>query len=217
MGKLKPLHVQAVYAAMSERGLAARTIVQAHRMLRQALQHALKWQLVSRNVADSIQLPKPERYEPMMLEPDKLRDVLAAADETAYGMFVYLAAATGLRQSELCALSWADTDLERGSITVSRSLHWLPRQGFITRQPKTASSIRSLALSVDTVKRRREHRHDHPLPIVKINRLYTERPQTLEPDRHGRPQKQQFDKEDPRGLGKKHVGRHLERISEGAA
>ena len=144
---------------MSERGLSPRTVVQAHRVLRQALQHALKWQLVARNVADSATVPRPERFKPMALEPRQLRDVLTAADETPYGTFFFTAAATGLRQSELCGLSWGSTDLDRSTLIVQQSLHWLPRQGFLFRQPKTATSIRTVSLSPDTVQRLREHRH----------------------------------------------------------
>ena len=158
--RLEPLHVQGVYTVMAEKRLAARTVVQAHRVLREALQHALRWQLIGRNAADSVELPRPDRYRPMTVEPEQLRSVLAAADETAYGTFFFLAAATGLRQSELCGLSWESVDLERSTLTVEQSCHWLPRQGFIFRQPKTTTSIRAVTLSAGTGRRLREHRHE---------------------------------------------------------
>ena len=158
--RLEPLHVQAIYTSMAEKNLAARTIVQAHRVLREAIHHAVKWQLVVRNVADSVELPRPERFKPMILEPEQLLHVLAAADDTPYGAFFFLAAATGLRQSELCGLSWTSVDLERSTLTVEQSCHWIPRQGFVFRQPKTTTSIRTVTLSPHTVQRLREHRHE---------------------------------------------------------
>ena len=158
--RLEPLHVQQVYSIMAEKGLAARTIVQAHRVLREALQHGLRWRLVVRNAADSVTLPRPERFKPMALEPEQLLGVLAAADDTLYGTFIFLAAATGLRQSELCGLAWSSVDLDRSTLTVEQSCHWIPRRGFIFRQPKTTSSIRTVTLSPDTVQRLREHRHE---------------------------------------------------------
>ena len=160
MQRFEPLHVQRIYIVMGEKKLAARTIIQAHRVLRQALQHALRWQLVVRNVADVATLPRPEKFKPMVIDADRLRIVLTEADDTPYATFFFLAAATGLRQSELCGLAWASVDLGRSTLTVEQSCHWIPRQGFIFRQPKTTTSIRTIALSTDTVQRLREHRHE---------------------------------------------------------
>ena len=50
----------------------------------------------------------------------------------------------------------------------------------------------------------RTHEKDVPLRIVKIEKLYSDRPEAL-------------GKEDSRGLRKEHVGRHLEKAAEGAA
>jgi hypothetical protein len=61
----------------------------------------------------------------------------------------------------------------------------------------------------------RQHKQDLPLSIVKINRLYETSPKQLKPDKKGRPADTTFDKEDPRGLRKQHVGRHLERLAAG--
>lgn len=63
----------------------------------------------------------------------------------------------------------------------------------------------------------RQAEKDIHLPIVKINRLYERIPERLEPDGLGRPAKQEFTREDPRGVRKEHVARHLERIAQGAA
>ena len=53
---LRPAHIQAAYAhflgghgtADSERPLSVRTVLQHHRVLREALRHAVQWQLLSR-------------------------------------------------------------------------------------------------------------------------------------------------------------------------
>lgn len=60
---------------------------------------------------------------------------------------------------------------------------------------------------------------DLPLTIVKIDRLYPALPDHREADAHGRPEdpKRTFDKNDPRGLRKEHVGRHLDRIAQKTA
>jgi hypothetical protein len=41
--KLRPQDIQRLYANMLERGLSARTVLHTHRVLREALSHAVKW------------------------------------------------------------------------------------------------------------------------------------------------------------------------------
>src|SRR5262245_39884039 len=44
-------------------GLSARTVTHMHRVLREALQQALGWQLLARNPADAVKPPKVERKQ----------------------------------------------------------------------------------------------------------------------------------------------------------
>ena len=65
---------------------------------------------------------------------------------------------TGLRLGELLGLRWQDVDLDAGALHVRQTCQWLPRQGFIFRQPKSHRSARSMALSRATVDTLRQHR-----------------------------------------------------------
>ena len=156
--KLRPLQIQGVYTQVLEKGVSARTALHCHRVLREALQHALKWQLIPRNPADSVQPPRPQRYEIAAMGPDEVKRLLAAADETRYGDLIHLAALSGLRQGELMGLRWQDVDLEAGILHIRQTCQWLPRQGFIFRQPKTYRSARPVALSPASAQRLRQHR-----------------------------------------------------------
>ena len=158
LAKLRPLHIQEVYTQVLEKGVSARTALHCHRVLREALQHALKWQLIPRNPADSVQPPRPQRYEIAAMGPDEVKRLLAAADETRYGDLIHLAALSGLRQGELMGLRWQDVDLEAGILHIRQTCQWLPRQGFIFRQPKTYRSARPVALSPASAQRLRQHR-----------------------------------------------------------
>lgn len=156
--KLRPLHIQEVYTQVLQKGLSAQTALHCHRVFREALQHALKWQLIPRNPADSVQPPRPQRYEIPALGPDEVKRLLAVADETPYGAVIYLALMTGLRQGELLGLRWQDVDVEASVLHVRQTCQWLPREGFIFRQPKTHRGTRPVALSRATVERLRQHR-----------------------------------------------------------
>jgi integrase len=158
LSKLRPLHIQDAYQRILEKGLSARTALQCHRVLREALQHALKWQLLARNPADAVETPRPERYEVHALSPEQVRRVMAAAHETPYGSLVHTALMTGLRLGELLGLRWQDVDLDARALQVRQTCQWLPRKGFIFRQPKSHRSARSVALSRATVDTLRQHR-----------------------------------------------------------
>jgi len=158
ISKLRPLHIQDAYQRIRDKGLAAKTVLQCHRVLRKALQHALKWQLLARNPADAVESPRPERYEVPVLSPQKVRGVVAAAERTRYGALVNTAVMTGLRLGELLGLRWQDLDLDASVLRVRQTCQWIPRQGFIFGQPKSFRSARPVALSVATVERLRLHR-----------------------------------------------------------
>lgn len=64
--------------------------------------------------------------------------------------------------------------------------------------------------------RGRDFQSHSPLPIVKVNKAYCEVPKQLVHDSRMRGPLE-FGKDDPRGVRKEHVGRHLKRIAEGAA
>ena len=88
--KLRPLHIQGVYTQVREKGLSARTALHCHRVLREALQHALRWHLIGHNPADSVEPPRPTRYEVPALSPDDAQRLLETAEGTSYDSLVYL-------------------------------------------------------------------------------------------------------------------------------
>ena len=158
LSKLRPLHIQGVYQRVREMGRSARTALHCHRVLKQALGHALKWQLLARNPAEAVDPPRPERHEMPSFTSDEVRRLLSAADQTPHGPLVYVAVMTGLRMGELLGLRWRDVDLDAGRISVRQTCQWLPKRGFIFRQPKTYRSARPVSVADRVVERLRRQR-----------------------------------------------------------
>ena len=100
-------HVQKMYADMLERGLSARTVLHTHRVLSEALSHALKWGLLTRNVADATTPPRPQRKEMEMWDVDTIHRFLGAISNHRFQGFYNLALLTGMRRSELAGLQWS--------------------------------------------------------------------------------------------------------------
>ena len=105
LSKLTPQHVQGLYSKMLGRGLSARTTLHAHRILREALGHAVKWGLLVRNVCDAVDPPRPVRKEMASLDSDQIQRLLDVGSTSRYGPVFFLALYTGMRRSELLGLS----------------------------------------------------------------------------------------------------------------
>lgn len=76
LSKLRPLHIPEVYKQVREKGLSARTALHCHRVLKEALQHALRWQLITRNPAEAVDPPTPERHQVPALHPEEVKRLL---------------------------------------------------------------------------------------------------------------------------------------------
>ena len=165
LSELQPGHLQAYYArALSigrldgQGGLSARSVLQHHRVLSEALSHAVKWGHVARNVAQAVDPPQARRKETATLDADGIRRLLDAAQGTIYYPLIHLALFTGLRRSELLGLRWQDLDLNRGTLSVSQVMHHLRDGRIVYEEPKTEKSRRLVALSPVAVLALRGHR-----------------------------------------------------------
>src|SRR5260370_17454839 len=83
--KLQPAHISQAYAkalASGRRdgtgGLSARTVTHIHRVLREALQQAVQWQMLARNPADAVKPPKVQRKQMSVLDPDATARLIGA-------------------------------------------------------------------------------------------------------------------------------------------
>src|SRR5215211_3242392 len=78
LGRLSPLHVQELYAALADAGLSARSIRHTHAMLHKAFAQAMRWGLLPRNPCDGATPPSPTRSEMCVLSAEQAASLLAA-------------------------------------------------------------------------------------------------------------------------------------------
>jgi len=175
---LQPSHIQAYYGRMLESGrrdgkggLSAQTVKHHHRVLYEALKHAVKHGVLIRNVAEAVDPPRPDGKEMATLEPDDVHPLLNAAHETPYYTLFYTAIYTGLRRSELLGLRWRDVDLDLATLSVVQTLHYVPKKGYTFREPKTKRSRRLVDLSPSLALLLREHRANQELERTLLGRL----------------------------------------------
>lgn len=161
--KMQPAQISQAYAKAlasgrrdGQGGLSPRTVTHMHRVLREALQQALRWQLLARNPADAVRAPKVERRQMSVLDTEGTADLIEAARGTVLLIPILLGALCGLRRGEIVALRWRCIDLERGQLSVTRSAEQTDR-GVREKETKSGNN-RSLALSPNMVEELRQHR-----------------------------------------------------------
>ncbi len=73
-------------------------------------------------------------------------------------MLLTLALTTGLRRGEMLALRWADVDLERRTVTIKRTVDYIPRYGYVENEQKTEAGRRVVLLPSFVVEMLKQHR-----------------------------------------------------------
>lgn len=112
LAHLSAQQVERLYADLLARGLGAGTVRGIHGVLHQALEYALRHDLVPRNVSSLATLPRLTRPEMHPLSAEQARAFLAAMAGERDGAFYVVAIYTGLRIGELLGLRWRDVHLE---------------------------------------------------------------------------------------------------------
>ncbi|MFD8386483.1 tyrosine-type recombinase/integrase [Streptomyces sp. NPDC059679] len=144
------------------RRLSARMVQLVHAVLRNALQNAVREELVARNVAKLVQVEGPTYARGQGLEPVAARGLLATVKEDRLYALYLLALTLGLRKGELLGLRWDAVDLEKGELSVTRSLQRIKGE-LVSAQPKTRYSCRTIPLPpfvLDALRDRREQQHE---------------------------------------------------------
>ncbi len=116
------------------------------RRLREALHHAVRWQLLVVNPADAVTPPRPQRKEMSVLDAEQASSLLDAAQDTEFEIPLVTALHTGLRVGELLGVRWRDVDLARGELRVQQAAQPLKGGGGAFAQPKTHRSRRAVSL-----------------------------------------------------------------------
>ncbi|MEA2512758.1 MAG: hypothetical protein QOJ59_2245 [Thermomicrobiales bacterium] len=155
--KLAPDHVQAMMNEQLASGLSPRTANYTRSILRSALNQAVRWGHVARNVAKLTDPARERRTEVRPLTPEQARAFLDAARGHRLEALFTVALAIGLRQGEALGLRWEDVDLDAGLLRVRHTLQKLEGEWQFV-ETKTERSRRTINLPPVSVTALREHR-----------------------------------------------------------
>lgn len=112
LDKLGPLDVQRVVSGPVAEGRSERVLQYRLQVLRIALNKAVRWGLVARNVAAVVDAPRVPTKPPVFLSTDEAERFLAVAAEDRQHALYTVALSLGLRQGEALGLSWSELDFD---------------------------------------------------------------------------------------------------------
>lgn len=158
LARLAPQDVQAAYARRLEAGLSRTSVQLLHGVLHKALDQAMRWGLVPRNVADLVSAPRRSTPEMRTLSPEEAGTLLEAASGERLEALYVLALTSGLRLGELQALRWRDVNLDGARLRVTATFQGMANGKLLLAKPKTARSRREVHLSALAVAALRRHR-----------------------------------------------------------
>jgi integrase len=142
---------------LEEQGMTTRGIQQVHAVLRNALQSAMRDEVIVRNVAKLVHVKTPRYEVGRGLGADQARTLLNGARSDRLHALYVLAVYLGLRRGELLGLRWQDVDLEKETLEVRHTLQRVAGE-LRFMPPKTRTSRRTVPLPQPCVEALRTHR-----------------------------------------------------------
>lgn len=114
--------------------------------------------IVAHIIAQSLgDLPRQTRRSVGVLSVEQAREFMTAIVGHPYEALFGLAMTSGMRPSEYLALTWADIDLVRGTVSVSRTLEW-KTDGWQFADTKRSRSRRVIKLQAWVIASLEKHR-----------------------------------------------------------
>ncbi len=131
--------------------LSRKTILEHHRLLRAMLTKAVYWQLIPSNPAERVQAPKATKPKRRYYDDEQCKILLENLENLSdeyikYKVAVIITIFTGVRLGELMGLEWTDISFKNSLISINKSSQYLSEKGVFTKDPKTESSIREVAI-----------------------------------------------------------------------
>jgi integrase len=164
VNKLATLDIDDLYRHLLRSGghdgrpLAPGTVHRVHVVLHRALTQAVRWEWVWLNPASAASPPRVPPAEVRPPSPDQVHRLFASVEDRDpdFATYLWLAASTGARRSQLLGLRWSEIDVAHAAMGFSRAFVEGPA-GPVLRATKSHRSYR-VAIDCSTIRQLVAHR-----------------------------------------------------------
>lgn len=156
LSKLTPLQITKFHNMLQDNGLSDRSILDIHTVLKNALEQAVKWGFIMRNVASLVDRPKISKKELVVWDLYQTQAFLQEAVKDRHYIAFLLALVTGMRQAEILGLRWRDISFESMSISVRQTLDHQGKE--LRNETKTVTGTRVISIDQSTANELQKHK-----------------------------------------------------------
>lgn len=146
------LDIKSLLKELDQNGYQYETQNKVRIMLLDMFDKAMVDNYVLKNPCKGIKLVRDEKKDIRVFTREEQAEFFDCCKGTFYDNLFIVAISTGLRQGELCALTWDDIDFENKEISVTKTLLYQKLEGdtqkeFHINPPKTKTSKRTVPIS----------------------------------------------------------------------
>lgn len=122
--RLTPIQLTKIYKELLSQGLSPTTVRMCHRVIRAALNKAVKWQLIASNPALAADVPSAIPSPAKALDTESALSLLRHTETMSLNiqLIIALEMLCGLRDAEVCGLRWEDYDKEHSRLNIRHNL-----------------------------------------------------------------------------------------------
>ncbi|MFH5779110.1 tyrosine-type recombinase/integrase [Heyndrickxia oleronia] len=159
--QLKPSHIQEMYDSyIEEETLSNQSIVHMHRILNNAFNKAIEWELAVKNPCSVIKPPKPERIQMKVWDEMDVSFFLDFTKEKRFFVAYLLALTTGMRKGEILGLRWQDFDFINSYLSVRQAVTKKKGGGYELGPLKTEHAYRNISLDEHVIELLKNYKHE---------------------------------------------------------
>jgi integrase len=138
-------------ALVNEIGLSSGSVRQVHAVIRRAFRQAVRWGWIASNPATNATPPRAARSMISPPDPSQVEQLIRRAGEAEppFGRFLRVAAASGARRGEVCALRWRNLDTQSGTITLGSAI--IEVEGGLAEKDTKTHASRRIAIDSGTL------------------------------------------------------------------
>lgn len=146
------LNIKYLLKELDQKGYQYETKNKVRIMLLDMFNKAMIDNFVLTNPCKGIKIVRDEKKDVRVFTKDEQTEFFECSKGTFYDNLFVVAVSTGLRQGELCALTWDDIDLEKKEISITKTLLYQKLEGdtqkeFHINPPKTKTSKRIVPIN----------------------------------------------------------------------